>query len=209
MAKTETFCSGSPCDSGNTIYTTTHKYDEHRRPCLVESVNAAGAVILASSFRYDQYNNVVHEESRSDLVDPSDAAYDDSNYQIDYTYDGLLRMIEENRTDLAGSLIKDTTYQYDAASNLIEKDETVPAVGGPEVTATPTATVTDTPMATATPPPNTPTPTATAPGKGHGGGCQIQSCDGGSCWTLLLPLSLLVLRRRRRMGKELGCEHSR
>jgi hypothetical protein len=144
-------------------------------------------------------------------VDPSDPAYNDSNYQIDYTYDGLLRMIEENRTDLAGSLIKDTTYQYDAASNLIEKDETVPEVGGPEGTPTPTttpqqtptatpaptATVTNTPMATATPPPNTATPTATAPGKGHGGGgCQIESRGGASCWTLLLPVSLLVLRRR-------------
>jgi len=206
MVKTETFCTGS-CDNGTTIYTTTHQYDEHRRPCLVQSVNADDKVILASSFQYDQYNNVVHEESRSDLVDPGDAAYNDSNYQIDYAYDGLLRLIEEDRTDLDGNLIKDTTYKYDAASNLIEKDETVPDIGGPETpTVTPTTLPDNTPTPTSTPvptptvtaAPDTPTPTATTSGSGNGNsGCQIHRHNGSSGWILLLPLALFILRQWR------------
>jgi hypothetical protein len=212
MVMTEKFCSGTPCDDSNTIYTTTHLYDEHRRPCVVESVNANGDTILSSSFKYDQYNNVVHEESQSDLVDSNDPSYADSNYQIDYTYDGLLRVIEENRQDLDGNLIKDTTYKYDAASNLIEKAETVPDEAGPVDTPTmtpgvttsptggPTATVpapteTAMPAATATVTPATPVPTATT-GKqfDEDDGCQVQTGGGANGWILLLPLSILIVR---------------
>jgi hypothetical protein len=209
MVMTEKFCSGTPCDDSNTIYTTTHLYDEHRRPCVVESVNADGNVILSSSFRYDQYDNVVHEESRSDLVDPNDPSYDDSNYQIDYTYDGLLRMIEKNRQDLDGNLIKDTTYKYDAASNLTDKVETLPDEAGTEDTPTPIGTTPATPgpsqtvpAATATVAPATPVPTATTGGQPEGDdSCQIAKHGGANGWILLLPLSILIVLRRRSKAK--------
>ena len=122
MVETETYCTGGSCnDSGTLVYQTTHRYDEHRRPCLVESVNASGDVMLSSRYLYDQFDNVVHEESSSDID-----TTDDSNYQIDYVYDGLLRLIEETRMDSDGNLIKKTTYEYDAASNVTRKVEEEP-----------------------------------------------------------------------------------
>jgi hypothetical protein len=201
MMKSETYCTGGGCDDGGSlVYQTNYSYDAHRRPCLVESRNADGDVILSSAYRYDQFDNVVHEESSSDL-DPSD----DSNYQIDYTYDGLLRLIEENRQDLDGNPIKDTTYEYDAASNLKRKIEVEPDEVSEEPSATPTPAVTSTaPIATATSAPPTatsapatatsqPTPTAK---RDEDDGCQV-GASGGAGWQLLLPLALVALLRRR------------
>jgi MYXO-CTERM domain-containing protein len=198
MVKSETYCSGGSCnDGGSLVYRTTYQYDPHRRPCQVESRNAAGAVIFSSAYGYDQFDNVVHEANTSD-VDSSN----DSNYQIDYTYDGLLRLIEENRQDLSGSPIKDTTYEYDAASNLTRKIDVEPDVGG-EATPTPTesSTVVTPPSPTATPtsPPATATssPTPTVTTHSGGGGCQV-GANGGASWLLLLPIALAALLRRRR-----------
>ena len=120
---------------------------------LVESVNATGQIILRSAYRYDQYDNVVHEEHVSDL-DGSDA----SNYQVDYDYDGLMRLAAERRSDATGTETESTTYEYDAGDNLVRKVHQVLAT----VTATPSPT---TPLSggeatpTATPPPPPP-PTA-------------------------------------------------
>jgi len=201
MVMTETLCTGSPCDGSNTVYTPTHLYDEHRRPCVAESVDAAGAVILSSSYRYDQYNNVVHEESRSDLA--AGDAYTDSNYQIDYTYDGMLRLIGEDRRDLDGNAIKNTTYAYDAASNLIEKVETLPD----EVVMPPTppASTPTSAASTRTAGAATATPAAATPTRAGGpddDGCTV---DPGrpSAFFLVLPiLAVLVTRHatRRRGG---------
>ena len=188
MLRTETYCTGGSCnDSGTLLYQTTYHYDEHRRPCLVESVNGAGDVIRSSRYRYDQFDNVVHEESSSDI----DLSHD-SNYQIDYAYDGLLRLIEETRCTAAGSpqcptdgddnLIKRTTYAYDAASNLTMKVEEEPLVGEPPPPTEPLVTPTS-------PPP----PTAAADDVD---GCQIGGRS-GIAWPLLVPIALVALLRRR------------
>ncbi len=208
LLKSETFCTGAPCDAANTIYTTTHTYDEHRRPCVVESVNQDGQTVLSSSFRYDQYNNLVHEESRSDLVDEADEGYTQSNYQVDYVYDGLLRVIEEDRTDLDGNLIKNTQYKYDAASNLIEKLETYPDPTPPQgtppgplpsataITATPALPSPTGAASTPTRAVNTPVPTDVE--RADDDGCQISPPEASPIWVFLLALTLgAVLRRRR------------
>jgi hypothetical protein len=212
LVKSETYCTGGSCDDGGEqVYQTTYLYDEHRRPCSVESINGSGAAILSSSFRYDQFDNVVHEEHRSDLD-----ASDDSNYQIDYVYDGLLRLVQENRSDLGGGLIKNTTFEYDAASNLIRKTEEEPDVEveppTPEATASPSeqvdATVTPTPLATTTGspvatstsrPPATPTRQEPTQGPADDDSCQVVRPVAGSSSVLVLLVGLfgLLLGRRR------------
>ena len=122
MAMSETYCNGGPCDDGGkTVYTTTHLYDSHRRPASVVTKNDAGKIIMASTYVYDQYNNLVTETSSSQL-DTSN----DSNYQVAYGYDGLLRLISAKREDLEGNLIRSQTYEYDASSNLSKKVEVTP-----------------------------------------------------------------------------------
>jgi YD repeat-containing protein len=183
LLKTKTMCLGGSCDAGgNPVYQTTYEYDPHRRPCSVATLDPQGRTILGSRFTYDQYHNVISETHGSDL-DASTA----SNYQIAYAYDGLLRLIDETRTDLDGDLIEHTTYAYDARSNLIEKVQQRPAVTGPGPLPTPTPTATL--ASTATPPK-------------PAGGDDDDSCairprrDGGASVLLLLPGLFLFLRRR-------------
>jgi len=221
LVKSETYCTGGTCTEGDLVYTTTYLYDEHRRPCDVTSVNGSGAVIFSSKYDYDQFDNVVHEENTSDL-DTSD----DSNYQIDYVYDGLLRLVGETRSDSGGDLIKKTTYEYDAASNLKRKIEEEPdgpgdldtPTPGPEGTLTVTPELTDTPESTETPAPTgtaeatattSPRRTATnappteARGSGDDDGCQVSPAAAPSASMLLVALALAVgwaRGRRRRLG---------
>jgi YD repeat-containing protein len=122
LAKTEAYYSGGPSDGGGTlVYRTAHLYDAHRRPAAVVTKNAAGKIILASTYAYDQYDNLTRETSLSQL-DTSDT----SNYQVTYGYDGLLRLISAVREDLDGNLIRSLSYEYDAASNLTKKVEVTP-----------------------------------------------------------------------------------
>jgi len=110
-------------------------------------------------------------------------------------------VIGENRTELDGSLIKNTTYKYDAASNLIEKVETIPDAAGPEDSPTPTIPE---PTATMPPPTATAPPTATMPGgkqDDDDSGCHINAAHGASAWMLLAPLALMGLGRRRSRQK--------
>ena len=164
LVKTETYCTGGSCldGDGTLVYQTTRAYDEYRRPCRVESVNGDGDVILSSAYGYGQFENVVHEENFSDLD-----ASTDSNYQLDNVYDGLLRLVQQTRRDLAGNLIEDTTYKYDAASNLVQRIQELPDVAGPPPppgpvdTPKPTVTSAPVPMATSTSGPTVaPSPTA-------------------------------------------------
>jgi hypothetical protein len=198
MPKTETYCTGGSCldDGGTLVYQTTHLYDDHRRSCRVESVDAGGNVILSSAYAYDQFDNVVHEENTSDL-DPST----DSNYQLDNVYDGLLRLVEQTRTEPDGTLIERTTYEYDAASNLVHKHQEINEPGeepSPSKTPTPTRTF-------GTPEPPTPAPTNTAAATataahvgGDDDGCQVQAGGASSSLLLILPPIFVLLRKRRR-----------
>lgn len=122
MARTEAYYTGGPSDGGGTlVYRTTHSYDAHRRPAAVVTKNAAGKIILASTYAYDQYDNLTRETSLSQLD-----LTDTSNYQVTYGYDGLLRLISALREDLDGNLIRSLGYEYDAASNLTKKVEVTP-----------------------------------------------------------------------------------
>ncbi len=206
QVKAELYCGGGSCldGDGEIIYRTDYLYDDHRRPCSVESRNAAGALIRGTSFAYDQYDQVVSETHSSDL-DPSDG----SNYTVSYVYDGLLRLTEETHTDAEGELMVHTTYAYDARSNLIEKVEQRRATSnpGPDPTATPAESPSATAAATATatarqsatavrtePPTSSPT-------------ARVESADDESCsvgpasgaaWPLLIPVVVLLMLRRRR-----------
>ncbi len=194
QVKSEMYCDGGSCldDTGTPVYRTDYLYDNHRRPCSVETHNDAGKLVRGTTFTYDQYGEVLSETHSSDL-DPSN----ESNYTVAYTYDGLLRLTGETRNDAGGDLIEKTTYAYDARSNLTDKVVQRPVIGsGPGATATPTAppTATPSPMPTSTPATATPTATAVASG---GDSCAIRPRGGGSCSLLLLPGLLLFLRRRR------------
>ena len=192
--KTETLCSGGSCfDSGTVVYQTTYLYDDHGRTGSVEAVNGAGAIILKSLFEYDQYDNVVHEEHTSDL-DSSD----NSNYQMDYGYDGLLRLVSEARSDSSGNLLESTTYEYDAGDNLTRKVHQVmtsetptveptaapatetPDIPGPDPTSTPTREI------TVAQPTSTATPTARS---SDDDSCQIGHAP-RSGWSWLASMSL-------------------
>ena len=188
LLKTMTMCLGGSCDAGGSlVYQTTYQYDPHRRACSVQTLDPAGQAILASSYVYDQYDNVISETHSSEL----DASAK-SNYQIAYAYDGLLRLIGETRTDAEDALIERTTYAYDARSNLIEKVQQRPVTGtGPPPTLTPTAPTV--PTATGT---TAPTPTAGGSVNGDDS-CAIQPRGGGS-WIAASPPALLLLLRRRR-----------
>jgi hypothetical protein len=118
--KSRTNCKGGSCATGGgtVLYETAHDYDSHRRPCRVVSRDSDGAVILGSTYEYDQYNNLLSEKSFSEL-DPST----DSNYQLSYTYDGMQRLLNSTRRDLSGTLIQTIDYELDAASNVKTKVE--------------------------------------------------------------------------------------
>lgn len=217
MAKTSSLCTGGSCldGSGTLVHRTTHFYDAHARSCSVETRNSHGNLVLGQTYEYDQYNNVVRETSASELD-----ANVDVNYQSAYVYDGLLRLISETRSDVAGNLIESTTYTYDAASNLIRKVQEIAEEPEPGPTRTstrvpsstplgedpPTPTQTATAVSTATVPPLTPTQTTTtpaaptAPATSGGGGCTAGGSDSASlAWLGALAL-LLPLRRGRWAG---------
>ncbi len=218
LIKTQTYCSGGSCEDmdATEVYKTTYLYDEHRRPCSVETANGSGAIILSSAYEYDQFDNVVHEEHSSDL-EPSQ----DSNYSIDYVYDGMLRLVEETRNNADGDLIKNTTFEYDAASNLIRKTEEEPDELGTDPTATPTGSATATPEtpdptespagtatpsapATATESANTPSRTATATTPSDDDSCRIdpQPTRAPSWFLLSLAAAVFALRKRRNRYRE-------
>ncbi len=122
----EAYYTGGPSDNGGTlVYQTTHSYEAHRRPAAIVTKDAASKIVLASTYAYDQYDNVTMETSRSDL----DTAAT-SNYQVIYGYDGLLRLISAEREGLDGKAIRSTTYEYDASSNLTKKVEVTPDEDG-------------------------------------------------------------------------------
>jgi len=205
--KSESFCSGGSClaGTGSQIYQTTRLYDAHQRPCSVQSVNAKGQLILGSTYTYDQFDNVVHETHASDL-DTSTG----SNYQMDYTYDGMMRLTQESRSDTEGVLLETISYTYDAAANLLTKvrqyADTTAATPTPIASPTPaptnTPTPASTPAATATEPGETePTRTATAMPSDSDDGCQIGASPNGGGW-LVLSLGLGVLLLARRRGQE-------
>jgi hypothetical protein len=203
LLKSESFCSGGSClaGTGSLIYQSTRLYDAHQRPCSVQSSNAAGQVILGSTYTYDQFGNVVHEAHTSDL-DPSTG----SNYQMDYVYDGMLRLTQESRSDSSDVLLETISYTYDAAANLLTKvrqyADATTATPTPIASPTPAPTNTPTILPTATATATElgqpePTNTATAKPK-SGGGCQVDPSSTGSGWILLtLAISVLLLARRR------------
>ncbi|MEM1363853.1 MAG: hypothetical protein AAGF94_19510 [Pseudomonadota bacterium] len=122
MMKSEAYYTGGPSNGGGTlVYKTEHSYGAHRRPAAVVTTNAADQIVLASTYAYDQFDNLTQEASMSQL--DSSAA---SNYQIAYGYDGMLRLTSADRKDLDGGPIKMITYEYDAASNLTKKVEVTP-----------------------------------------------------------------------------------
>lgn len=129
LSKSETLCTGGSClsGSGTAVYSTTHEYGPHRRSCSVVSCEGgdackagSGSLILASTYSYDQFNNVVSERHQSDLD-----ATSSSNYEMNYTYDGLMRLLASERTDLEGGKLETISYKYDASSNIWEKIQTV------------------------------------------------------------------------------------
>ena len=136
--KTTMLCTGGSCltDGGTPVYTTTYLYDASGRQCSVQSINAVGALILGTSYSYDQFDNLVSEASTSQLDTSTD-----SNFQNAYTYDGLMRLSTMTRSDLSDNLLETISYTYDAASNITQKVDSV--------VVTPTST----------PAPGTPTPT--------------------------------------------------
>jgi len=206
--KTESLCSGGSCLAGSDglVYQTTHLYDEHGRSGSVASLTAAGSVILESLYAYDQYDNVVHETHSSDLDSSGD-----SNYQMEYGYDGLLRLVSEQRSDASGTLLESTTYEYDAGDNLKRKVQQVMATATPtggDATATPTITpapqVTTPTASPTTPTIGEPEPTATPTRRGHDddGGCQVG--PGGRPewpWLASLLLFCVLLTGRVRDGE--------
>ena len=122
--QTESYYTGGPSDGGGTlVYQTKHLYDAHARPASVVTKNASGEIILATTFAYDQYDNLTKETSHSEL-DMTNT----SNFQTTYGYDGLLRVISAHSEDLEGNLIRSITYEYDARSNLTKKVEVTPDV---------------------------------------------------------------------------------
>ena len=60
------------------------------------------------------------QESHSSDLDQSAS----SNYQIAYTYDGLMRLTRSERRDIRGDLIETFGYEYDAASNITKEVKT-------------------------------------------------------------------------------------
>ena len=129
LMKTKAVCVGGSCQdgSGSPVYVETMQYDPHRRPCLVVSSGCSGGTVeacaseignhvLRTSFTYDQYDNVLTEVHQSD-IDPSE----DSNYKMQYQYDGLMRLTKATRTDLSDALLQTHAYTYDAFSNITER----------------------------------------------------------------------------------------
>jgi YD repeat-containing protein len=122
LLKTQSLCSGGSCldGAGTPIYETTYEYDGHRRGCSVESRTASGALIQASTYTHDQYDNVITESHSSEL----DASVG-TNYRVAYQYDGMMRVIALQRTDLQGNQIESVSYEYDAASNITKEVQTI------------------------------------------------------------------------------------
>ena len=123
-------CVGGSCLEGTSkpIYIETMAYDLHRRPCYVDSrgcsgdesteacLTQQGNKVLSTAFTYDQYDNVLSEVHESEMDMSSE-----SNYQMGYTYDGLMRLTTALRSDLASNLMKKHSYTYDAMSNITER----------------------------------------------------------------------------------------
>jgi RHS repeat-associated protein len=202
LTKQQAYCTGGSCldGSGTLVYRTTYLYDAHRRPCSVETRNAAGSLIRGSTFTHDQYDQVLTETHASEL-DPSQ----DSNYQLLNTYDGMLRLVGQTRNDAQGSLIENVTYKYDAASNLVQKVQQIAQPPGSEHTPTPaqpTPTApTSTPSSTFTPA-STPSPTVAPPDNDDG--CQIHPGGHRSCAFLFVAALLFALLSRRRIWERIG-----
>ena len=130
LVKMKQVCVGGSCLEGTSkpIYIETMAYDLHRRPCYVDSrgcsgdesteacLTQQGNKVLSTAFTYDQYDNVLSEVHESEM-DMSSA----SNYQVSYTYDGLMRLTTAVRSDLASNVLKKYSYTYDAMSNITER----------------------------------------------------------------------------------------
>lgn len=121
LQKSETVCMGGSCQEGTgTLMTqTTTEYDTYRRPCTVTARTSLGATILATTYAYDAYGNVISETHASDL-DQTTA----SNYTEAYAYDGLMRLVTDTRTDESGGLLVSRQYSYDARGNPTSTVET-------------------------------------------------------------------------------------
>ena len=121
LVKSMQVCVGGSCldGPGKAVYTQTTNYDEHRRPCSQTSTNDTGNVVLASTFTYDQYDNVILETHESDLDTSST-----SNYQQAHQYDGLMRLVCSVRGDRNGNPMQSFVYEYDAFSNILKRTVT-------------------------------------------------------------------------------------
>src|SRR5262249_48939694 len=91
--------------AGTPVYQTTHLYDAHGRSCSVVSKNSAGQLILGQTYTYDQFDNLVAETSASALDGSTD-----SNYQMAYGYDGMMRLLSATRNDASGNFLQSTAY---------------------------------------------------------------------------------------------------
>lgn len=121
QVKTTSLCSGGSClaGTGSLIYQTTYEYDGHRRTCSVQSENNDQALILGATYSYDQYGNIIQAMHESEL-DTSTA----SNNQVAYGYDGMMRLVAMNKSDLDGNPLESISYKYDSRSNITKKVQT-------------------------------------------------------------------------------------